>query len=170
MDNNFPVIPAVTINKLAITEIIKCNEITSRYGLMLSPAEAQELVATRADALKSTGRIEFGGGIVNKLIIKFCDSPFLYQSNYAAVLNDLIETFYYFKNETLDEIGDDELLALMKKYFDQNCQGCIELLQNRELEILARNIRYGISDYADVCNDADSEDSLKYFFEENYDE
>ena len=158
-------IPTVMMNKLAISEIINCNEITSRYGLMLSLAEAQELVETRAEALSSNGRIEFAGGIINKLIMGFCDSPFLSQFNYAAALNELIETFYYFKNETLDEISDDELISLMKKYFDGNCQGSIELLQNRELEALARNIRYGISDYADL-----SQDTEKSFDEENYDE
>ena len=156
---------SVTINKLAIIEIIKCNEITSHYGLTLSEVEAQELVETRAEALNSSGRIEFAGGIINKMIKKFCDSPYLSQFNYATTLNDLIETFYYFKNETLDEISDDELILLMKKYFDENCRGSIELLQNRELEFLARNIRYGISDYANPC-----EDTKKSFNEENYDE
>lgn len=155
MGNNFMLIPAVMIKKLVISEIINCNEITSRYGLILSQAKAQELVETRAEALSNNGRIEFAGGVINKLIIKFCDSPFLSQFNYATTLNELIETFYYFKNETLDEISDDELISLMKKYFDQNCQGSIELLQNRELEALARNIRYGISDYATLCEDAE---------------
>lgn len=155
MGNNFMLIPAVMIKKLVISEIINCNEITSRYGLILSQAKAQELVETRAEALSNNGRIEFAGGVINKLIIKFCDSPFLSQFNYATTLNELIETFYYFKNETLDEISDDELISLMKKYFDQNCQGSIELQQNRELEALARNIRYGISDYATLCEDAE---------------
>lgn len=165
MDKDFMLFPTVMMNKLSIREIINCNEITSRYGLILSQAGAQELIETRAEALSSNGRIEFAGGIINKLIIKFCDSPFLSQFNYATTLNELIETFYYFKNETLDEISDDELISLMKKYFDQNCQGSIELLQNRELEALARNIRYGISDYSDLC-----EDTEKSFDEEIYDE
>ncbi|PKM83237.1 MAG: hypothetical protein CVU89_00315 [Firmicutes bacterium HGW-Firmicutes-14] len=151
------------INKPAVSEIINCNIITLRFGLALSAAEALELIETRAAALRSNGRIEFGAGIINKLIMKFCDSPFLSQHNYAATLHDLIETFYYFKNETLDEISDDELISLMKKYFDQNCQGSIELLQNRELELLARNIRYGVTDYANLCEDA--EESID---EENY--
>ena len=142
-------------NKLAITEILNCNGITSRFGLTLSQAEAKEFVETRAAALYNNGRMEFAGGIINKLIIKFCDSPFLSQFNYADTLNDLIETFYYFKNETLDEISDDELISLMKKYFDKNCQGSVELLQNREMELLARNIRYGINDYSDLGLDAE---------------
>jgi len=153
------------MNTLAVSEIINCNEITSCYGLVLSQSEAQELVETRAEALNNNGRVEFAGGAINKLIIEFCDSPFLSQFNYATTLNELIETFYYFKNETLDEISDDELISLMKKYFDQKCQGSIELLQNRELEMLARNIRYGISGYANLCEDIDES-----FDKEDYDE
>jgi len=80
-------------------------------------------------------------------------------------LNELIEIFYYFKNETLDQISDDELISLMKKYFDQSCQGSVELLQNRELVALAHNIRYGISDYAGLCEDTD-----EAFDEEIFDE
>ena len=165
MSNAFMMIPPIMVHKLAVTEIMTSNEITSRYGLVLSQAEAQELVETRAEALNSNGRVEFGGGIINKLIMKFCNSPFLSQFNYSATLNELIETFYYFKNETLDEISDDELLSLMKKYFDHNCQGSIELLQHRELEALARNIRYGVSDYTNLPEGTD-----KFFDEENYDE
>lgn len=146
MNNSFTLIPLAAANKLAVAEIIKCNEITARYGLVLSPAEAQELAETRTKALGGTGRIEFAGSIINKLIMKFCDSPYLSKYNYAETLNDLIETFYYFKNETLDELSDDEMISFMKNFFDQNCRGSMELLQNRELEILARNIRFGICD------------------------
>lgn len=144
MESNFMLIPTALMSKVAISEILNCNEITSRYGLVLSQKEAQELIATRSKSLSANGRIEFAGGVINKLIINFCNSPFLSQHNYATTLNDLVETFYYFKNETLDEVSDDELISLMKKYFNQSCQGSIELLQNRELETMARNIRYGI--------------------------
>lgn len=162
MDNSLMLIPTILINKLAITDIINCNEITSRYGLKLSHSEAQTLIETRSEALSNNGRIEFKGGTINKLIMEFCDSPFLSQFNYAETLNELIETFYYFKNETLDEISDDELISLMNEYFNQNCQGSVELLQNRELETLSHNIRYGLSDYADLC-----EDTEEFFDEED---
>ena len=143
---------------LAEKEILSCNEATARYGLALSATQAQELVVTRSQALESNGRIEFGGGIIQKLIMEFCDSPFLSQYNYASTLNDLVETFYYFKNETLDEIEDDELLQLMKEYFDHHCQGCIELLQNRELEALARHVRFGGLEDQDMEEDEEEED------------
>ncbi|WP_309446508.1 DUF6323 family protein [Desulfosporosinus nitroreducens] len=34
-----------------------------------------ELVETRTFSLKSNGRIEFGGGVIDKIIKEFCDSP-----------------------------------------------------------------------------------------------
>lgn len=48
---------------------------------------------------------------------EFCNSnsPFLFQFNYMEVLSDLLEIFYYFKNESLEEISDDELI-LQKIY------------------------------------------------------
>lgn len=164
MNDNFMLIAANMQNKLTVSEIIKCNEFTARFGLALSQSEAHKLVETRTEALSRNGRIEFGAGIIDKLIKEFCDSPFLYQGNYAETLNDLIETFYYFKNESLDGISDDELISLMKKYFDQKCLGSVELLQNRELEALARNIRYGVRDYEDI------DDKDDYLDEEDEDE
>lgn len=151
-------------NKLAVSEVLKCNEYTARFGLVLSQVEAQELIETRNEALDRNGRVEFGGGIIDKIIKEFCDSPFLYQGNYTETLHDLIETFYYFKNESEDSLSDDELISIMKKYFDLNCQGSVELLQNRELEAIARNIRYGISDYEDIY------DNVEYFDEEDEEE
>ena len=131
------------IDKLAVEEIEKCNEITSQYGLVLTRADAAELVETRTYALKSNARIEFGGGAIDKLIKEFCDSPHISMHNYVETLNELTEIFYYYKNETLDLIADDDLLKFMKNSFDGKCQGSLELLSGRELYNLARNLRYG---------------------------
>lgn len=165
MHGSFTLIPSSVLNQLAIAEIVHCNKMTSRYGLTLSQADALELAATRSEALSNYGRIEFTGGIISKLILRFSDSPFLTKYNYVTTLNDLIETFYYFKNETLDEISDDELIPLMKMYFDHRCQGSMELLQNRELEILAGNVRYGMSDYAEIYKDKEETDDEEAFNE-----
>lgn len=154
MKNEFTLLPDLIVNQQATNEIIKCNEQTNKYNLILSQKEAQELVKTRNDSLTLNGRIEFGGGVVSKLIMEFCDSPYLMQSDYANTLHELIETFYYFKNESMDRLSDDELISLMKKYFDDRCSGSIELLQGRELEQLARNIRFDIKEYENL--DADN--------------
>lgn len=153
------------IEKQAVQEIEKCNDFTTQYGLVLTHKDAVELVETRTYALKSNGRIEFGGGVINKIIREFCDSPNISMHNYAETLHELTEIFYYYKNETLDLISDDDLIKFMKDSFDGKCQGSLELLSGRELYNMARNLRYGYDpDYSEDL-ECDEEDE-----NEEYDE
>lgn len=131
------------VEKQAVEAIMKCNDLTSRFGLTLSRADVAELVRTRTNALKSSGRVEFGGGVIDKMIKEFCDSQYISMDNYAETLKELIELFYYYKNETLDLMSDDELIRFMKDSFDGKCQGSLELLSGRELANMARSLRYG---------------------------
>jgi hypothetical protein len=155
MNEQFSLIPKEVTQQLAVAEIIHCNQTTSQYGLVLKESDAAELANTRSEVLEKVGRIEFAGGTINKLIMEFCDSPYLSQSNYAETLNELVETFYYFKNETLDEVDDDDLIEFMKRYFDETCRGSLDLLQTRDLESLARKLRFGITDTDDFSEDID---------------
>ncbi len=131
------------INRQSADKILKCNDFTAKYGLTLTEKQAMNLVETRFRSLKENGRIEFGTGIIDKIIKEFCDSPFLNQSNYEETLQELIKIFYYYKNETLGRLSDDELIKYMKKAFDGPSQGSLELLSDTELDRMARNIRFG---------------------------
>lgn len=146
----FELIPAASglLQKQAINEVVKCNRFTEQYGLRLTETQAKELVETRSFALNQTGRIEFGGGAIDKVIKAFCDSPYISMRNYAETIHELVEIFYYYKNETLDMISDDDLIKFMRDSFDNICQGSLELLAGRELYKLARKLRFG-SDYSD---------------------
>ena len=119
-------------------ELRGCNAYSGRFGLTLRENEIAELVESRAEALRAAGRIEFGGGILPKLIRAICDSPFIMQEDYAAVLSELQEAFYRFKNETMDRLTDDELIALMVKAFNGRAQGSAEYLAEMSLEALVR--------------------------------
>ena len=160
---NFELIPFASgfIQKQAVGEIIKCNDYTVRFGLILTPAQALELVETRSIALSENGRIEFGGGVIDKIIKEFCDSPYISMHNYTQIIHELLEIFYYYKNETLDLLSDDDLIKHMKTYFDGICQGALDLLSGRELDRLARNLRCGYRyDYSedDFSEDGEDED------------
>ncbi|HWQ71163.1 MAG TPA: DUF6323 family protein [Desulfitobacteriaceae bacterium] len=148
------------LQKQAAAELEKCNDFTAQFGLILSRRDVVELVETRSLALTNNGRIEFEGGVMEKIIRQFCDSPHLSMNNYAETLHDLIEMFYYYKNETLDLISDDDLIKFMKKSYDGICQGSLELLSGRELARMARNVRFGYDpDYReDPVDDKDVED------------
>jgi len=142
---SFELIPGTSgfILKQAAGEVIKCNDYTIRYGLILTTAQALELVETRFVALSANGRIEFGGGVIDKIIKEFCDSPYIFMHNYTQTIHELLEIFYYYKNETLDLVSDDDLIKRMKTAFDGICQGSLDLLSGRELDRFARNIRSG---------------------------
>ena len=157
MNNKLMLIPTVIINKNIVYDIFKFNQMTAPYGLSLTTQDALDLARTHEEALKRNGRIEFTSGTMQKLIRAFCSSPFITQNNYAETLNDLVEIFYYFKNESEDELSDDELILLMRKYFNENCRGAIELLQARELETLAHNIRFGLYDWRNSGHFLDQE-------------
>lgn len=105
------------------------------------------LLEKRKENLREQQRVEFGEGILPKLIFAFCDSPYVYQSNYVEVLIQLQEIFYQYKNETLDELTDDELLEEMKHAFDGECAGSVEYLQETILDKVARDVRELQSEY-----------------------
>lgn len=152
------------IQKLAVNEIVRCNELTAKYSLTLNETQAVELIETRSYSLKENGRVEFGGGVIAKLIKEFCDSPYISMHNYTETLHELIEIFYYYKNETLDLISDEELLKFMHEAFDGVCQGSLELLSGRELAKIARNLRFGLApDYSENDNQDEEDDEYEEY-------
>lgn len=151
------------VEKQSVSEVMKCNDLTVKFGLILTEKQALALVETRSFALKENGRIEFGGGVIDKIIKEFCDSPYLSMHNYEETLHELLEIFYYYKNEALDLISDDDLIKYMKNAYDGTCQGSLELLSGRELYKLARNLRYGYSpDYSDDAVELDEDEEDEY--------
>ncbi|MDE6844238.1 MAG: hypothetical protein K2J99_00520 [Lachnospiraceae bacterium] len=132
-------------NQLA--KVIETNRITEQYGLSLSKQDAELILAERSHALRESRRVEFGEGIMPKIIYEFCDSDFIDQSNYVETLVNLQEIFYLYKNEMRDEISDDELLHFMREQFDQICYGDLEYLEGTCLSVFAQAIRAGYRGY-----------------------
>ncbi|MEN6328174.1 MAG: DUF6323 family protein [Syntrophomonas sp.] len=138
-----------TLEKLTVGEVLKTNEESKKYGLVLTAEEANVVIETRNLAIKNYGRVELGIEVVKKIIAAFCTSPYINPQDYASTLNELIEIFYYMKNETEDRIGDDELIGIMKEYFNNSCRGSAELLRNRELPLFAINFRQQLNQVID---------------------
>lgn len=126
-----------------IANIKKCNEYTSKYGLILSDNQIENILERRKETLKETGRVELREGIIDKLIKEFCDSPYMNQENFANNLYELIEIFYEYKNETMDLITDDELIKFMKNSFDGIAQGDLEYLYGTIMYKMRENLLKG---------------------------
>ena len=131
--------------KLEIVSIKKCNDYTNRYGLTLSDTQINDILQRRKEALIKTERLELRKGIIDKLIKEFCDSPYIDQENYVSTLNELIDIFYEYKNETMDLITDDELIKFMKKSFDGIAGGDLEYLTSTAMHRLKENLLKGTS-------------------------
>lgn len=128
-------------------EIRRCDELNRLYGLTLTEDDITELVHLRGEALRNTGRVEFGGGILPKLIRAFCKSPYVDSFNYAQTLGELQDAFYYFKNESGDIFSDDELIEFMERVFNGRAEGSAELLCTISLEDLCRWARDPFADW-----------------------
>ncbi len=134
---------AAALKAHTLNLILETNQISHNHGLLLSESEALHIYESREDTLQNLGRVEFGQDLASKIISYFCSSPFLNQNNYASTICDLLDAFYQVKNETREDIGDDDLIVKMRELFDQPCQGSMELLVGRELPLLAASIRSG---------------------------
>ena len=114
-------------NQLA--KVMETNQATEKFGLVLSEEDARLILGERKEALREQRRVEFGEGIVPKIIYEFCDSDFIDQNNYVDIIVRLQEIFYLFKNEMMDEITDDELLHFMREQFEEICFGDLDYLE-----------------------------------------
>lgn len=123
-----------------VADLLESNQMTKRYGLILTPWEIKEMMAVRNEALRAYGRVELGIEPTKRMMETFCASPYINAENYASVLNELHDIFYDLKNETEDRVGDDQLIGWMKGCFDNECGGSLELLKSK-LESLAEQVR-----------------------------
>lgn len=143
MEDNLLMLIKGRRQKEELSVLAAVNEDTARYGIALTEEEAKELMVCRDESLARYHRVEFGKGILDRLIYTFCDSQYLNQENYLETLEDLQDIFYAFKHEAAEKLTDDELLAFMKEQFESVCFGSTEYLRDTCLERYAAVLRSG---------------------------
>ncbi len=141
---------ALALEQAQVSQLLETNPYTQKYGLALSPEDAHELMEKRKQTLAYTKRVEFGQGILPKIIYEFCDSAYIHQSDYAETLAGLQDIFFHFKNELLDEVSDEELLHFMKEQFETICEGDLDYLSGTCLPIFAQAVRAGYQGYKET--------------------
>lgn len=114
---------------VAKNEILKINEESSAYGLILTPEDVEEIIKSRGHSLKTYGRIDLNMDVTKKLINKIYTSQYTDKDDYVEIINDLQDIFYYLKNETLDEISDYEIIDIIVEFYEKT-SGRIDNVQN----------------------------------------
>jgi hypothetical protein len=141
----------------AAHELASCNPVIGRHGLALSSQDIQALIVGRLEALQSTERVEFGTGVAKEIVLAFASSPYVSQATFVETVLELQEQFYEFKNESLEQIADDELIAKMRSLFDEVASGDLGYLEEALFEGLARHVReetLGCSAFKDAADPA----------------
>lgn len=127
--------------------VLETNQVSGRFGLALTKTDAELILKERTQVLKDQKRVEFGEGIVPKLIYEFCDSDYIDQDCYVDTILRLQDIFYRYKNEMQDEVTDDELLNFMREQFEEVCFGDLDYLEETCLSVFAREVRAGYRGY-----------------------
>lgn len=114
---------------VAKNELLKINDESSSYGLILTPEDVEEIIKSRGYSLKIYGRIDLNMDVTKKLINKIYTSQYTDKDDYVEIINDLQDIFYYLKNETLDEISDNEIIDIIAEFYEKT-SGRIDNIQN----------------------------------------
>ena len=73
MDKNW----LVLLQQNHLDKVVGTNQVTGQYGLVLTEQDAELILEERKNALREQQRVEFGEGIVPKIIYEFCDSDYI---------------------------------------------------------------------------------------------
>ena len=145
--------------RAAATELESCNRVLQRHGITLSQQDVQALVVGRLGALQESERVEFGGGVAKDLVLGFAGSPYVSQETFVETVLELQDLFYEFKNESLEQITDDELVATMRSLFDDVAEGDMGRFADALFDGLGRHVREVAG--ADDAADPDADNALK---------
>lgn len=149
---------AIRVRERFLEELHGVNETGARFGLRLSEQGMLEIAQARTRALVDHGRVELGASAVRSIVDGFCDSPYLMQEDYEATLLELVDAFYYFKNECGEQLTDDELIQAMRERYDAY-DGSVEAVIGTSLEALCRARRFGLAEDADMEDEDDERDN-----------
>ena len=123
--------------------LLRQNAVTERFGLTLTAEQCGRLLARRAEALRETERIELGEGVLPKLALALCDSPYIGPESWEETLGELTELFYHFKGACGERLGDDELLEAMARLYNGWAGGCAACLADLDGRAVLRFARTG---------------------------
>lgn len=117
-----------------------------KHSIRISQNELSALENAHTRFLSAHGRVEFGKSALPTLAKAFASSPYFDEKNCTALLTELMDIFYYFRNECDGLISDEELISFMRREFDLSAAGDIGYLAGTAMERLCSRLK-GKSNY-----------------------
>lgn len=107
-------------------------------ALVLTRAQALQLLETRREALRREGLVEWGEGILPQLAKQFAHSAYLDRQTYAESLERLAALFYHCRAQAGERMTDEHILEFLSTRFEGVCGGDFERLEELAQERFCR--------------------------------
>lgn len=132
----------ISEDKKFIRSIVDLNAKANNYGLTITENIAKEISLRRREALNENERFEFKSDAITRLTSAFLETRYINQDEFAYIIGEIIDIFYYLKNETENTISDDDLISEMLDTFTHLCFGSIEQMQSKGIEKILRRYKF----------------------------
>ena len=139
-----------------VNELLVFNKVLKKHGLVLTPSDAEEIIAARTRVLENQGRIELDINVSKTLINRIAMSSYVNQDNYVETINEMYEIFHYIKNASSDLVSDEEVIDAIMVYYDQVCGGSTEYVMGKGIEKILDNYHHR-KNMAEVIMDREEE-------------
>ena len=123
--------------------LLRGNAVTERFGLTLTPEQCGRLLARRTEALRETERIEPGEGILPKLAVALCDSPWGGPVNWRPRLGGLPVRLSHFNGRGGAGLGPYCLPAALVRLYNGWAGGCADRIADLDGRAMLRFSRTG---------------------------
>ena len=131
------------IERKLVDNLLEAAATAQKHGLVLTETMAKEIVASREQTLKDNDRVDFSSDTVTRLVKAFSESYYITQETFSETICEIIELFYFLKNEINDVISDDDMIREMLIVFNETCFGVMEIMQSKGVEKIVRKYRFG---------------------------
>ena len=163
-DFNFSLLK-ITEDKKFIAGLMDLDAKANNYGLIINESTAKEIAVYRNKALIENERFEINSNAITRLTSAFLETRYINQEDFADIIGEIINLFYYIKNETENAVPDDDLISEMLKVFNETCFGSVELMQSKGLEKILRKFNF---DDTDIWDDYEYMDLMERIYGEDY--
>lgn len=137
----------ININQIQLSDtnalkeaLAELNGRTNEYGVVLTVKQVNRLTDAVKGALRESDRVEIGAGILPVIAEEFSRSIFVDRENYAALLEELIYIFFQVKTAVCDRISDNDLVRLLRDYYENKAMGSVEIMRERDIDLLVKYV------------------------------
>lgn len=137
----------ISINQIQLSDtnalkesLAELNSRTNEYGVVLTVKQVNRLAEAVKVALRESDRVEIGAGILPVLADEFSRSIFVDQENYASLLEELVYIFFQVKTAVCDRISDNDLVRLLRDYYENKAMGSVEIMRERDIDLLVKYV------------------------------